>query len=800
MAEINYINGYEIADAKAREDASEALENTDRINDVDTELQLEKLTRQSTDANLQTQINSLASGSPKDVYATVAALEVANPDTGVYIVSADGHIYSWTKDGSNATDLGVYQAAEIETDKTLSIDGACADSKAVGDNLDYITDKIEMKFANTLNEGFTYSFGAYGSKVRINRNIGKFNKIVLYTKFNSNDVINDTIYLRFWNIDENAGGSEIYSAPISTNNIEKAVEFIFDNYIELSGTDNNFFISIWSKNNKIALYGNNVYNNNEICSASDNSSNFYVASANNTTGDSGSSPSPKNAYYPNIEFYKEKRVIKSNSIDMSMLGDDIKNKIDPDKIDQEFFMPDKVFTWGDNILSGMDCEGRRVPEVGIYLDHAIEYGEEEKTLHFDDTNQKNKLSFVTPYPLDWRKSNVNNGFDKQEITRNYTIKGDKINDVSGTITQISVRNAVGENNFVALLTIGDSTVDGANAFTTSEEGQYFWNTFWNECARQFAMDSIEANDINKYKFMALGTRTGKGGQSTVEYLDKTRTIITATNGESGSKLADHLRYVSQHRPSQATWDLLGLGDGTGTDYTGTSAQKDLIAQTAEIYSGSESDFNGNPFYDGSISGNTKFSISKWLERYRTLDDNGNRLTLGSGTGTKITNENINQINVCTPTHVLLQTGLNDWSQVSVEQYIADMDIFVSKIKSQLPNAKIAITLFPDDPGTYFKELYPNIKDNGMRYLHERTRSYVTALHEHFKNSNDVDLLPFYFVMPPAVSISYRWVQNDDGTKHKVPFGPASNDYHANGFAHKAWGQQLYAWIKSTLIQ
>lgn len=44
--------------------------------------------------NLQTEINSLASGSPKGTYATTTALVSANPDTGVYIVTADGHIYS----------------------------------------------------------------------------------------------------------------------------------------------------------------------------------------------------------------------------------------------------------------------------------------------------------------------------------------------------------------------------------------------------------------------------------------------------------------------------------------------------------------------------------------------------------------------------------------------------------------------------------------------------------------------------------------------------------------------------------
>ena len=76
---------------------------------------------QNTDTNLQTQINTnkvsiqgLASGSPKGSYANAAAIVSANPDTGVYIAQDNGHIYSWTKNGSSAIDLGVYQAIELD--------------------------------------------------------------------------------------------------------------------------------------------------------------------------------------------------------------------------------------------------------------------------------------------------------------------------------------------------------------------------------------------------------------------------------------------------------------------------------------------------------------------------------------------------------------------------------------------------------------------------------------------------------------------------------------------------------------
>lgn len=60
-----------------------------------------------------TQISSLASGSPKGVYETLVALQAAKPegDTGIYLVTADGHWYYWN--GLAWTDGGAYQATTV---------------------------------------------------------------------------------------------------------------------------------------------------------------------------------------------------------------------------------------------------------------------------------------------------------------------------------------------------------------------------------------------------------------------------------------------------------------------------------------------------------------------------------------------------------------------------------------------------------------------------------------------------------------------------------------------------------------
>jgi len=59
-------------------------------------------------------VQSLASGSPKGHYTDSVALKAANPETGVYLATGNGHIYSWTKDSTgDPIDLGVYQATGI---------------------------------------------------------------------------------------------------------------------------------------------------------------------------------------------------------------------------------------------------------------------------------------------------------------------------------------------------------------------------------------------------------------------------------------------------------------------------------------------------------------------------------------------------------------------------------------------------------------------------------------------------------------------------------------------------------------
>ena len=62
---------------------------------------------------MNSRINTILNGSPMGFYTTLQNLISANPNSGIYLIQENGHIYAWTKNGSEATDLGVYNGVNI---------------------------------------------------------------------------------------------------------------------------------------------------------------------------------------------------------------------------------------------------------------------------------------------------------------------------------------------------------------------------------------------------------------------------------------------------------------------------------------------------------------------------------------------------------------------------------------------------------------------------------------------------------------------------------------------------------------
>lgn len=88
------------------------------------------VTSKADKAYVDTQIQSVASGSPKGVYATLAALQTAFPtgNTNIYLVTSDGKWYYWNSSAWTAG--GTYQSTGI-ADKSVTVSKRTAVGDAV---------------------------------------------------------------------------------------------------------------------------------------------------------------------------------------------------------------------------------------------------------------------------------------------------------------------------------------------------------------------------------------------------------------------------------------------------------------------------------------------------------------------------------------------------------------------------------------------------------------------------------------------------------------------------------------------
>lgn len=193
----------------------------------------------------------------------------------------------------------------------------------------------------------------------------------------------------------------------------------------------------------------------------------------------------------------------------------------------------------------------------------------------------------------------------------------------------------------------------------------------------------------------------------------------------------------------------------------------------------------NPFYDESQSGDNKFSLAAYLKRYRTHDDTGDPLINASGIDAY----------VCTPTHIIIQLGLNDSFN---QEYKYHINSLITRIKEEFPDMIIGLSL-PDAFGTAFPKYYSeyDFSSNAMTLLkgklHYKCWSWNAVLQQLENTAENIFYIPNYYIQPSAESVPYKI--SDSGLK--VPAYDTSH-YHSNSNAHYAWGYQIYAWLKYTL--
>ena len=129
-------------------------------NDVNTDI-----------SNINQKVNDITSGTPIAPYSTIEELKQANPNSGIYLVTSNGHIYYWNKTEQTTEDLGVYNGLNIYQGNIIELgytqflncknDGYYSFKTA---DVDLITDKPEnLTKAGVLRVEFRAASGTGGA-------------------------------------------------------------------------------------------------------------------------------------------------------------------------------------------------------------------------------------------------------------------------------------------------------------------------------------------------------------------------------------------------------------------------------------------------------------------------------------------------------------------------------------------------------------------------------------------------------------------------------------------------------------
>lgn len=437
---------------------------------------------------------------------------------------------------------------------------------------------------------------------------------------------------------------------------------------------------------------------------------------------------------------------------------DILSRIEePEKYNGDIIIPNALYTVCNDVIQ--DKRGRnRNNSQGLYLDHCFNGITKELNIRFKDGVDRvvvNSPITVTDSNEFSPTVNYNNGNNILETAKTISIIGNNIDEKKFTIKHRSTLNSITSNYHPKVLCIGDSITYAEQAYIANDgyTQNYAYHLI---CKEMFMKDSIDnGNSGYDITFLGIYKKTTKFTYNNEEY-----NVTTHHEGIRGISLSQHL-------------------DGSVTQFKDDSTGK--------------------------------WSLQAWLNKYRTLNDNGERLTLGEGTGTLINEGNLNDIDVCTPTHVLIMLGANGGG--TIEQYKEMVDT----IKSEFPDIVIGIAI-PDSAGTYFPSLHPKCdekctiwNDTGSQgSRHNQQFGLQKMLQEYYgteeQENNKIYIVPFYYVAPTAECVSSRFVPMPDNEYSSVMDNEFYDNYgwhassHVNGIGHINWAYCLYSWLKYTIAK
>ncbi|WP_242271011.1 SGNH/GDSL hydrolase family protein [Bacillus cereus group sp. BfR-BA-01425] len=627
----------------------------------------------------------------------------------------------------------------------------------------------------------------------IGAGVNKFNK-------DSDDIILNTIIT--------AGGViQSSSASNLTNKIKvkkgDSINFFNDSY--MGSASSPFKGGVFDANDKLVGVFNSSYpglvidTTNKIGSViiSELSASYVRFNFNDTNRDKWMvviNESYPKQYIP--YYYKLDSSIK---LDQSQL---IPSNSEPTKTLERIY-PDKIYVTCNDVKNDNYKFGKaRQYSAALYLDHCVpDTIDDSAYIVGDKSPEKDKAYFYNPSFYDGNYLRINNGNNIDIAPKVVEIKSNTYKVDRFTVNQVSTKASISKDKNSLTLIIGDSQSQDVGMSPRYGNGE---NSYAGYLMKYFSLDKIDAgNKPNEYRNKTLGTRISEPVK--FNYAGTDVDMLANSEGYASFCLYDLLHHPDRIRADQTTWDAKGLGDGTGTDYKGTSEQKDRFALAN--YSSDISE-PVNKFYDNSKTGNSKFSLLKWIERYRTCDDNGNKLTLDDpNKGTLVTTQSfIDKYNVCKPTHVVINLGRNDLASSSVSAFMQNLQYMIDAIKSELPDVVIGICMTPDKAGTFFPSRYSKILDidrMSARMEYEAVKQMKTTFGD--MESNNVYLIPLYFIQPTAWGKALQEVSmpesllgepgynQDSFRRYRVLVdGPET---HPGSQTHLAWGYQVYSWMK-----
>lgn len=425
--------------------------------------------------------------------------------------------------------------------------------------------------------------------------------------------------------------------------------------------------------------------------------------------------------------------------------------------------------------------------IDLWLDNMLSNLTEEPKIGFGNVEGNNKVSFFQHGSKDGgtyiNSDTINGNNTIFELDQTFEVGGNDYSSQTINIKQISVKSSASRGKKCILLPIGDSTVNGTNAYinTPYPTSPYQW---WAWTKAYFDMDKIE--DAEQVEMKTIGITSANTYDIKLSGLEKNN-IRTYGMGIGGS--------------NASTWRA------------------------------SEMTASGGSGYPNAFMNNGVFSINYFLENWRTCDDNGVRLytdsskstTKSEGTsvkgyyddGTESTFyigklvTDTSACDVCLPTHIAIQLGFNGMN-------FDDYDAIISDIHSEYPNIPIILQLM-DSPGTYFVSKYQEYcKKYGIfscdytiglaKTYHNNFVSINNQIMERENESNNIYYCPSFFVQPSVFAVPTAeymnpaaFARNNIELTAHIEIGSTPH-LHPNNVAHACAGYEMYALLKWLLIK